>query len=94
MDALGRAQPETRGQEIRLQEWFAAREGHAAARSGIIRLKTAQLFHQRLGRNLLAALGMPGVRVVAILAAQRAALQKHHRADTWAIHRAHGLDRV
>ena len=41
---------------------------------------------------LFSAAHGPGVGVVAVAAAQAAALKEHHRANTGAVHKAHGFN--
>ena len=80
------------GHEVHLQQRFAAGEGHAAVLLPVV-FVAHQLLAQ-LGRRHVdeAVAGVPGVRVVAELAAQRAAVQEHGAADAGAVHQREGLE--
>lgn len=76
-----------------LQQRLAARYGDAAGFAEIGAV-TQNLFKERLRRRFLAAVRKPGVRVMAIGAAQRTALHEDHRAQAGAVYRAEALERV
>ena len=77
--------------KVRLQQRFAARDGHAAAIAPV-GLVAQHAAHQFVRVDLLAAVRVPCIRIVAIHAAQRAALHKDYAAHTRPVHRAQGLD--
>ena len=76
-----------------MQERLAAGKGNAAVVAKI-RLEAEKLVHQLFRREdlLFSAAHGPGVGVVAVAAAQAAALKEYHRANTGAVHKAHGFN--
>jgi len=92
VDALLLAGGEQFGDEILLQHGFATGGGDAATR-GIHEVTIAgDVAHQLRHCHLAAALGVPGVAVVAVLAAHQAALHAHDEAYSGAIDGAAGFN--
>lgn len=77
-----------------LQDSLAAGCRHAAAGSVHKVAIGHHLFHQLFNGNLFAAVGIPGVAVVAIEAAHQAALEEGDKADPRAIDGATGFKGV
>ena len=69
-----------------LQQRLAAGQRHAAGAQE--RTVRQQAFHQLLHRDFPAAFERPGVRIVTVDAAQRAALKKDYIAYAWPVHGA------
>ena len=67
-----------------LQQRLAAGQRHAAGAQE--RTVRQQAFHQLLHRDFPAAFKRPGVRIVTVDAAQRAALKKDYIAYAWPVH--------
>ena len=94
VDPLGLAGGDQFGDELLLQHGLAAGGGHATA-GGIHEVTIAgEILHQLGHGDLAAALGVPGVPVVTILAAHQAALHEHDEADAGAVDGPAGLDGV
>ena len=76
-----------------MQEGLAAGKGNAAA-AAEIRLEAEKLVHQLFRREdlLFFAAHGPGVGVVAVAAAQAAALKKYHSSNTGTVHETHGFN--
>ena len=91
MDALPVEQPEQLPHKGGLQQGFPAGDGDAALVPKV-HLVPADFLYQFRRLPLLAAGEIPGVRVVAVGAAQGAALQEHHVPHPGAVHRPQGLD--
>ncbi|MNK69991.1 hypothetical protein D3C87_894020 [compost metagenome] len=92
VDPLRLAGGKQLGDELLLQHGFPTGGGDAAA-GGIHEVAVAgEILHQLGHSDLAAALGVPGVPVVAILAAHQAALHEYDEADAGAVDCAAGLD--
>lgn len=87
-------QLQTRQQKVRLSEGLTTGEGNASAGRFKIRPEAEQPFDQGLGRSLLSAGEGLSVRIVAVEAAERAALKKDHCPYTGAVHQSHTLQRM
>ena len=84
------AQREQREHEVNLQKRLAAGDGDAAV--FVKRPVALQLGDNLLRGHLRALAHLPGIRVVAVLAAHGTALRKDHKAQARAVHRAEALD--
>ena len=73
----------------RLQQRLPTGYGHPAVFE--IGPVARNLFTNCFGRISGPALWIPSIRIMAVGAAQRAALQKHNKTHAWPIHCAHGL---
>ena len=92
MHAFGAGQLEQAGHEVHLPQRFAAADGDAALFAPVIAVAVDPL-EQLFRGPLFPAVG-PGLRVVAVFAAQRTALQKDHEPDAGPVHGAEALQRV
>ena len=81
IDAFGVAGAEPVAHEFCLQDRLAAGRGHAAA-GGVHEVAVGhRVFHQLFNGHFFAAVGIPGVAVMAIEAAHQAALEEDDKAD-------------
>ena len=90
---VGVAEGKQFGDELRLQQSLPAGDGDAPVLS-VVPLVAVDLFGQVGGLGGRAAAYGPGIRVMAVGTPQRAPLQKHHKADAGAVHRAKALQRM
>ena len=77
------------GQKLGLQKRLAARNRNSAAAIELV--VTLDLIHEVLDGHHRAAVDRPGIGIVAVEAPHGTALEKHHIADSGAIHRAKAL---
>ena len=77
------------GQKLGLQKRLATRNRNSAAAIELV--VTLELIHEVLDGHHRAAVDRPGIGIVAVCAAQGAALQKYDKPHAWPVHRAHGL---
>ena len=94
MNAFFAAGAEPVAHELGLQNGLTAGRGHAAAGSVHKVAIGYNLFHQAFDGDFGAAVGIPGVTVVAIQAAHQAALEEGDKADPGAIDGAAGFKGV
>src|SRR5690606_29212719 len=77
-----------------LQHGVASGGGHAAAGGVHVGLEAQDELLEVLKRPFTAAGRVPGISVMAVLAAHRAALEKQHHADARAVDGSEGLNGV
>ena len=90
VNVLFLGQAEELQHEVDLQERLAAGDGDAAV---FVELAVAlKLADDLLRGHPVSLADLPGIRIVAVLAAHGAALREHHKAQARAVHRAEALD--
>ena len=90
-DSLAPAELKQFQKEAALEQRFASGKGYASFRA-VVGFKPFQLLHQNLRRTERATVWVPGIRIVAVPAAETAALQKNHGTDAGAVHQPHAFN--